>query len=97
MSDASVLVTFAALAEAAQRIQQTSNSLNQKLTDLENQLKPVVSSWTGAASEQYQVQQQKWNQAQTDLTHVLQAIGQAVEQAHDAYSQTEQANAQAWS
>jgi WXG100 family type VII secretion target len=97
MSDASVLVTFAALAEAAQRIQQTSTSLNQKLSDLENQLKPVVSSWTGSASENYQVQQQKWNQAQTDLTNVLQAIGKAVEAAHDAYSQTEQANAGAWS
>lgn len=95
MSD-QVLVTFAALAEAAQRIQQTSSSLNQKLSDLENQLKPVVSSWTGQASENYQVQQQKWNQAQTDLTNVLQAIGKAVEAAHDAYTQTEQTNAGAW-
>jgi 6 kDa early secretory antigenic target len=96
MSD-KVLVTFAALAEAAQQIQSTYNNLNTKLTDLENTLKPVVSTWTGNASENYQVQQQKWNQAQTDLNTVLQAIGKAVEAAHDAYTQTETANSQAWS
>ena len=96
MSD-KVLVTFAALAEAAQQIQSTYNNLNTKLTDLENTLKPVVSTWTGSASENYQVQQQKWNQAQTDLNTVLQAIGKAVEAAHDAYTSTETANSQAWS
>jgi len=57
MSDR-VLVTFAALAEAAQQIQSTYNNLNTKLTDLESQLKPVVSTWTGNASQNYQVQQQ---------------------------------------
>jgi WXG100 family type VII secretion target len=95
MSD-QVLVTFAALAEAAQTIQSTYNNLNTKLTDLESQLKPVVSTWTGTASENYQVQQQKWNSAQTDLNTVLQAIGKTVEAAHDAYSQTEAANAKSW-
>ncbi|HEX4787033.1 MAG TPA: WXG100 family type VII secretion target [Actinospica sp.] len=93
---AEVLVTFAALAEAAQTIQSTYNNLNTKLTDLENQLKPVVSSWTGTASENYQQQQAKWNSAQQDLNTVLQAIGKTVEAAHDAYTQTESANAQAW-
>ena len=95
MSD-QVLVTFAALAEAAQTIQSTYNNLNTKLQDLESQLKPVVSTWTGSASENYQVQQQKWNQAQTDLNNVLQAIQKAVESAHDAYNQTESANASSW-
>jgi early secretory antigenic target protein ESAT-6 len=91
-----VLVTFAALAEAAQTIQQTYSSLEQKLNDLKSQLQPVVSTWTGTASENYQVQQNKWNQAQADLGNVLQAIGKAVESAHDAYSQTEASNASSW-
>jgi WXG100 family type VII secretion target len=95
MSDR-VLVTFAALAEAAQQIQSTYNNLNTKLNDLESQLRPVVASWTGKASEDYQVQQQKWNSAQTDLNNVLQAIGKTVEAAHDAYTQTESTNANAW-
>ena len=95
MSDR-VLVTFAALAEAAQQIQSTYNNLNTKLNDLESQLRPVVASWTGSASTDYQAQQQKWNSAQSDLNNVLQAIGKAVAAAHEAYVQTENANAQSW-
>jgi 6 kDa early secretory antigenic target len=96
MSDR-MLVTFAELANAAQTIQQTSNSLNQKLEDLKTQLKPIVDSWQGTAAQNYQVQQSKWDQSQTDLNQVLHAIGAAVESAHDAYSTTEAQNAQAWS
>lgn len=96
MGDQRMLVTFAELANAAQTIQQTSTSLNQKLEDLKSQLRPIVESWQGAAAQNYQVQQQKWDQSQTDLNTVLQAIGKAVEQAHDAYSATEDANAKAW-
>ena len=92
----SVLVTFGALANAAQSIQTTYNNMNQKLDDLHSMLQPIVADWTGSAAEGYQVQQQKWNQAQQDLNRVLQSIGQAVEQAHDAYTQTEQSNSQAW-
>lgn len=94
---AEVMVTFAALAEAAQAIQRTSNNLNTKLADLKSELGPVVATWTGTASENYQVQQQKWDQAQQDLNQVLMAISKAVEAAHDAYTQTETANAKSWS
>jgi early secretory antigenic target protein ESAT-6 len=92
-----VLVTFSALANAAQSIQATNSSLNAKLEDLQSQLRPIVSTWTGAASENYQVQQKKWDEAQTDLNNVLLAIGKAVEAAHEAYTTTETANAKSWS
>jgi WXG100 family type VII secretion target len=91
-----MLVTFAELANAAQTIQQTSNNLNSKLDELKQQLRPIVESWTGEAATNYQVQQQKWDQSQGDLNQVLLAIGKAVDAAHDAYSSTEKANAQAW-
>jgi len=93
----SVLVTFSALANAAQSIQTTYNNLNSKLDDLQRQLQPIVANWTGSASENYQVQQQKWNTAQTDLSNVLKAIGSAVEAAHEAYTTTETSNANSWS
>ena len=94
---ANVLVTFSALANAAQSIQTTNSNLNTKLDDLRQLLAPIVADWSGEASENYQVQQQKWYQAQTDLNSVLQAIGKAVEQAHEAYTTTETANAKSWS
>ena len=96
MGDNTVLVTFTALANAAQSIQTTYGNLTQKLDDLHSELAPIVAEWTGAASENYNVQQQKWDQAQQDLGNVLQAIGKAVAAAHEAYVQTENANAQSW-
>jgi early secretory antigenic target protein ESAT-6 len=96
MADGMMLVTFAELANAAQTIQTTSSNLNQRLDDLKQQLTPIANSWTGSAAEGYQVQQHKWDQAQADLNQVLQAIGKAIEAAHDAYQSTETSNARAW-
>jgi WXG100 family type VII secretion target len=96
-SSDSVLITFSALANASQSIQTTYGNLTQKLDDLHSQLAPIVADWTGSAAENYQVQQAKWTSAQQDLGNVLQAIGKAVAAAHEAYVQTENANAQAWS
>ncbi len=92
-----VVVTFATIAEASQNVQRTYQSLQQKLDDLHSFLQPMVSEWTGEAAQQYQAQQQKWTQAQTDLGNVLQTIGRVLEQTHESYTQTEQANSSAWS
>lgn len=91
-----MLVTFETIAQASQNVQRTYQSLTQKLDDLHSYLAPLVSSWQGAAAEQYQQQQQKWTQAQQDLGNVLQAIGRVLEQTHDSYQQTEQANTSSW-
>lgn len=93
----SVIVTFATIAEAAQNTQATYQSLEQKLNDLHSYLQPLVSSWTGSASEQYQQKQQQWMQAQTDLGNVLQTIGRVLDETEQAYRQTETSNAQSWS
>jgi early secretory antigenic target protein ESAT-6 len=93
---ANVLVTFSALANAAQSIQSTNAKLNSQLDDLRQLLGPIVADWSGEAAEGYQAQQQKWFEAQTDLNNVLQAIGRAVEEAHQAYTSTETTNARSW-
>lgn len=95
-SQSSILVTFAAIAEASQNVNNTSNLLNQKLDDLQRQLQPLVSSWEGQASENYQAKQRQWNQAQQQLTQVLTAIGKVLEQAHESYSSVEKSNAGTW-
>lgn len=91
-----MLVTFAAIAEASQNVNNTSNLLNQKLDDLQRQLQPLVSDWTGNAAENYQAKQRQWNSAQQQLTQVLSAIGKVLEQAHESYSSVEKSNAATW-
>lgn len=92
-----VLVTFETIAQASQNVQRTYQSLTQKLDDLHNFLQPLVSEWTGSASEQYQAKQAQWTQAQQDLGQVLQTIGRVLEETHSSYQQTEQANTTSWS
>ena len=92
----SILVTFAAIAEASQNVNNTSNMLNQKLDDLQRQLQPLVANWEGQAAENYQAKQRQWNSAQQQLTQVLAAIGKVLEQAHDSYSSVEKSNAASW-
>ncbi|HXR73439.1 WXG100 family type VII secretion target [Actinocrinis sp.] len=91
-----VMVTFATIAEAAQNTQRTYQSLEQKLNDLHSFLQPMVSTWSGAAAEQYQAKQQAWTQAQNDLGNVLQTIGRVLDETEQAYRTTESSNAQSW-
>jgi 6 kDa early secretory antigenic target len=94
--DGQILVTFASIAEAASNVNSTLSNMNSQLDDLKTSVSKVTADWTGGAAEAYQQQQAQWNSAQTDLNAVLQKIGQVLDQAHDAYYQTESANAQTW-
>jgi len=91
-----IAVNFEALATAEQQINQCASQITSQLDDLRQMLQPLTSTWTGAAMENYQVQQNNWNQAQQDALQVLQGIGRVVGAAHDAYVHTEKSNQTAW-
>lgn len=91
-----IKATFGEISAAASTIASSSKSID----DLNDQLRAKVTStlagWDGAAGEAYQAAQAKWDQASADLNQVLAAIGVAVQQASEAYSQAEQTNAGRW-
>lgn len=91
-----IRVDFEALGSGAQGIQATFQALQTTLQDLEQQLNPMVSSWSGDAREAYTAQKRNWEQASASMAEVLQRMGQAVGQARDNYSQTEAANRGIW-
>ena len=91
-----MLVTFGALGNAESDIRATVSSMNQQLADLKSYLAPMVSTWEGAASADYQAKQAQWDQASTELNSVLDRIGAAVGQALVNYQQTESTNASMW-
>jgi early secretory antigenic target protein ESAT-6 len=53
-------------------------------------------TWTGAAKEQYDVEQTKWDQSAADLQAILNSIGQALNGAHDDFHAGESRNANMW-
>ena len=92
-----ILVTFESIAQAQGDVAATSSSINGQLADLKSYLAPMVSSWTGAAAQDYQAKQAQWDSAARDLNTVLAQIGAALGTAHDNYNQAETANRNTWS
>jgi len=91
-----ILVTFGAVQQAQGDTQTTANNLNQQLGDLKSYLQPLVATWTGAASSDYQAKQAQWDQAQQALNDILARISMALGTAHTNYVSTEQTNQRMW-
>ena len=96
MSD-QIKVTFAQLQATQEQVQGTVTSVNGLLGDLKSYLAPMVSTWTGAAAENYNARQAQWDQAANDLNEVLAAIGRALGSANEGFQSTESQNASRFS
>jgi WXG100 family type VII secretion target len=89
-----IQVDYAAMEDAAGVIGGSSRTIEQKLEELEGQLKKI--QWEGADREAYLAHKAKWNAAVADMNQLLAQIGSAVTTAREGYGQTEQAGANAW-
>jgi len=89
-------VDFGALSGGAAGIASTYRSLQGTLDNLESQLAPMVSTWTGDAREAYFMQKKKWDDASAAMATLLQQMGQAVDQAHGNYQAAENSNKNLW-
>jgi early secretory antigenic target protein ESAT-6 len=96
MTDGHILVTFGAVSEAAGDTDAIAGQIEQQLGDLKGYLAPMVASWTGQASTDYQALQTKWDTSAADLNVVLRQIAQALRTAHGNYTQAENKNTSIW-
>jgi WXG100 family type VII secretion target len=96
MSAAGITVAFGTVAQAQGDVTNTVSRIDQQMADLRQFISPLVASWEGGASADYQVLQKRWDSAATDLNSVLAQIGRLLGQAHDGYRTTESANAATW-
>jgi len=91
-----IKVTFGGLEAAAGSISSNANKVQGSLDDLKQFLQPLVATWTGNASEEYNAHQAQWDAAAADLQQVMAAIGTAVQRAAEDYRSGEQTNAARW-
>jgi 6 kDa early secretory antigenic target len=94
--DGHMKVTFAAVNEAAMDTEGVASQIAQQLADLKAYLAPLVASWSGEASGDFQAIQAKWDSSATDLNQVLRQISQSLRTAGDNYLNTERANKSIW-
>ena len=91
-----MMVTFGAVENAAADVDTVAGHIDRQLDDLKTYLSPLVASWTGQASADYQALQAKWDAGAADLNTVLRQIANALRTAHGNYIQAENANAAIW-
>jgi 6 kDa early secretory antigenic target len=92
-----IKVSFGSLSGGAAGIGATYRSLQSTLEGLEQQLAPMVSTWTGDAQQAYFQQKQKWDQASAAMATILNQMSQAVDDAHNNYQSAENSNRGLWS
>jgi len=96
MSENTSLVNFGHLSAGSQGIMATYRQLTSTLENLESQLAPMVSSWTGDAREAYFQQKKKWDDASTAMAAILAQLGQSVDNANTNYQAAENTNRSRW-
>ncbi len=95
-ADGRMLVTFGAVENAAADADTVAGHIDRQLDDLKTYLSPLVASWTGQASTDYQALQSKWDASAAELNAVLREIANALRTAHANYTRAETANAAIW-
>ncbi|MFJ9783856.1 WXG100 family type VII secretion target [Amycolatopsis sp. NPDC101161] len=88
---AGIVVNYATIHAAADDCRSTGNELQQAFDRLKDDLKPLVTTWTGSAKEQYDQAQRTWDQKFEDLKQVLAQIAAALPQIADGYQSTDNA------
>jgi WXG100 family type VII secretion target len=89
-------VNFGALDTAAGNIQASARGIQARLDQLDRELAPLRSDWTGAASEAYQVAKAEWTRAITEMQALLAQVGTAVSTSNSEYQAAERANQGRW-
>ena len=72
--DGSIVLSFSALQAAEAAINSNLTKLRARLDQLEGDLQPLVSSWSGDAQAAYLIQKKQWEHAAQDLALMLQSI-----------------------
>ena len=89
-----ITVDYAAMEEAASVIKTSSKTIEDKLSELDSQLKKL--EWEGHDREAYLAHKAKWDAAIADMNRILLQISGAVATARQGYGDTEQSGVTAW-
>ncbi|MGH3810217.1 MAG: WXG100 family type VII secretion target [Pseudonocardiaceae bacterium] len=91
-----IKVTFSSIDTAASDTDTIAANLRQQLDDLKNYIRPLVASWTGQASTNYQALQKEWDISADQLNLILHQIAATLRTSSQNYSTAENANANIW-
>lgn len=87
-----ILVNFAALEEAGQKLKTLNDNLMRLTSDLEAAMRPIYATWDGATKEEYNVRNKEWDGATAELADAVALFSVTVQRVKEQYQATEAAN-----
>ena len=80
-----IKVNHGALSQGAQDLLGAAKGIQSRLDQLEGDLKPLATDWTGSAREAYVQAKARWDQAIADMILLLQDTGASVDSSNAEY------------
>lgn len=89
-------VEFGALSDSADSVDHAAEQLQEHLNAVDDLVKHLVATWTGAASDDFHGYVRQWQQASGDLHASLREFHRILRTAHGNYAAAESANLRMW-
>ncbi|GGX86065.1 WXG100 family type VII secretion target [Streptomyces minutiscleroticus] len=96
MADGIIDVQYSVVRNAIEELKTQTQGIITALNTLEDELKPLVSSWEGSDQEMYIQVQAEWDQATKNMATLLGDSGELVQSIHDNHSRDERRSADNW-
>ena len=91
-----IKVEFDVLSDSADSVDHAAEQLQEHLTAVDELVKHLVATWTGAASDDFHGYIHQWQQASAGLHSSLRELHRILTTAHGNYSAAESANLRMW-
>ncbi|MCS0599777.1 WXG100 family type VII secretion target [Streptomyces sp. LP11] len=96
MADGIIDVQYPVVRQAIEELTEQTQQIINALNNLEDELKPLVSSWEGSDQEMYRTVQAEWDQATKNMALLLGDSGTLIQSIHDNHSRDERKSADNW-
>ncbi|MEG8279753.1 WXG100 family type VII secretion target [Streptomyces sp. AHA2] len=96
MADGIIDVQYPVVQRAIEDLKDQTQQIINTLNTLEDELKPLVSSWEGSDQQMYVQVQAEWDQATKNMAMLLGDSGQLIQSIHDNHSRDERRSADNW-
>ncbi|OON78076.1 WXG100 family type VII secretion target [Streptomyces tsukubensis] len=96
MSEGIIDLQFPLARQAIEELRGQTQQIIETLNRLEDELKPLVTTWEGSDQEMYLVVQQEWDAATKRMAQLLGDSGDLVQMIHDNHSRDMRKSADNW-
>ncbi|MFI6934849.1 WXG100 family type VII secretion target [Streptomyces sp. NPDC050287] len=96
MADGIIDVQYPVVQNAIEELKNQTQQIITTLNNLEDELKPLVSTWEGSDQEMYIQVQAEWDQATKNMANLLGDSGELIQSIHDNHSRDERKSADNW-